>query len=68
VEHARRFHPRVALFVVTSLSVVKIDSAVQVTGDEEPVLDAWTIDDAMLRPLSFSYRFKSFETGASPAG
>jgi hypothetical protein len=56
VAHAYEFHPRVALYVVTLLVVAETDAGVSVSGGEERELEAWQIDDASLRPLSFEYR------------
>ena len=56
VAHARKFHPGVALYVVTHLVVAESDGEIEVSGGDERVVNLWQPDDAYLRPLSLEYR------------
>ena len=56
VVHARQFHPRVALYVVTNLVVAETDAGIAVSGGDERAIEEWSPDATRLRPLSFEYR------------
>jgi hypothetical protein len=56
VDHARRQHPHVALFVAAGIRVVGAPDGSPQAADGAPrIYEPWQIDDGVLTPLGYSY-------------
>lgn len=60
VEHARRHHPHVALFVVSSIRITVTETGrPEARGGEIAIFEPWSVDAGHLTPIAYAYELVS---------